>query len=232
MKVRVIPFRRHHRSAGFTLVEMLIGLTLFALLSVLLFGGFHFGLRAWETGGARAAQASEIQLVQEMLRRQIAAAQPPATEATETTEATPATAAAPSAASFSGTARSLTFVARLPGRSGAAGLYRFDIAEAPDGSSGRQLALGWSALGQNQPDTATPVETLLRGIAAISFAYYGRAVPEAPAQWQDRWNESLGLPELVRLSVTFPPGDNRSWPDLFVAPRLRVSGPLEQAGSP
>ena len=46
---------------GFTLVELLVGLSLLGLISLLLFGGLRFGLRTWEAGGTRPkGRAGEV----------------------------------------------------------------------------------------------------------------------------------------------------------------------------
>ena len=47
------------RNAGFTLVELLVAITLLALVSAALFGGLRFGARAWESATSRIARCSK-----------------------------------------------------------------------------------------------------------------------------------------------------------------------------
>src|SRR5579872_2525053 len=63
-------------SSGFTLIELLIAITLFALLSVMLFGGLRFGMRATERGTARMEWSAELAAATNFLRSQLADAQP------------------------------------------------------------------------------------------------------------------------------------------------------------
>jgi general secretion pathway protein J len=60
---------------------------------------------------------------------------------------------------------------------------------------------------------------VLRHVRAVAIAYL-------PAQggWRDGWNNQSALPALIRIRVTFPPGDARVWPELFVAPRISADG--------
>jgi hypothetical protein len=47
-----------------------------------------------------------------------------------------------------------------------------------------------------------------------------RAVASLPPDCLDNWDGLLGLAQLIRVRVSFAPGDRRRWPDLVVAPRL------------
>ena len=203
---------RHHAHPvgpqGFTLVELLVGLTLMALLSVLLFGGLRFGVRAWEAGGERIEQASRVEMVQNLLRRQIS-------QARRLPQAVDAGPVAP----FVGEADSLVFIAPLPVHRGIGGSYLFRLTQREtDGRS--NLALAWHLYrpelltgGLAEPDEQA---TLLEDIVGIELAYYGANDQEQPMQWWDAWDGASGMPQLVRLRVEFPPGDRRRWPDLII----------------
>lgn len=45
---------RPRAEAGFTLIELVLALTILAMMVTILFGGFRVGLRAWQGGEARA----------------------------------------------------------------------------------------------------------------------------------------------------------------------------------
>lgn len=198
--------------AGFTLVELLVGLSLLAMLSTLLFGGFRFGLRAWEVGSARLESGDAVATAQGLLRRQLSEAQPVLTGAPA--EATPVL--------FSGGADGITFVSPLPAHRGIGGFQVFELG-LRERDATNHLMLRWHLY---RADAVAPTfnpkdeSVVLADVAAIAISYYGRPTDGAPRQWLDRWDGRFGLPELVRLRVAFPAGDDRSWPDLVVAPRL------------
>jgi len=61
--------RVRQTQAGFTVVELLVALTLFSLLCTLLFGNVRFGLKAWQHGLAHAERVDHSMIVQNLLRR-------------------------------------------------------------------------------------------------------------------------------------------------------------------
>jgi len=58
-----------NQQAGFTVVELLVALTLFSLLCTLLFGNVRFGLKAWQRGLAHTERVDHSMIVQNLLRR-------------------------------------------------------------------------------------------------------------------------------------------------------------------
>ena len=205
-----------HGARGFTLVELLVGLSLLSLFSLLLFGGFRFGLRAWEVGDDRIAAANEIAMAQHLLRRQFAEAQP--------VTIGPRPEIAPTL--FQGDDASVTFVGPLPAHRGVGGFYVFSVASRED-RSGRQLLLRWR---RYRPDSVAGADfdpkdesVLMNGIDSIAIEYFGQPTATAPARWLQRWDGTLGLPQLLRVRIAFPRGDARRWPEFVVSPRLRIA---------
>jgi general secretion pathway protein J len=210
---------RHRRARGFTLIELLVGLSLMALMSVFLFGGFHFGLRAWEAGGTRIEQMNDADLAQNLLRGLLSQAYLAAIPDPGDPQAPLST--------FRGTAGELVFVAPLPAHRGIEGQYVFGLATEPAGRAAR-LVLKWQLYradgivtgGEALADSAE----ILGNIASIRLAYFGQTTPDTPPQWTGAWDGTLGLPQLIALHVEFPSGDPRIWPDLVVAPKLQSPG--------
>lgn len=193
---------------GFTLIELLVALTLTGLLSVILFGGLRFGVRAWEAGGDHVDRVSRIEVVQSLLRRQLAQTRLPPLEAN-----------ASGAAVFVGEPGRLFFVASLPAHHGIGGSYMFRLGDSEhDGRS--DLTLAWRLYRPELLASDAPVledgTTLLEDITGIELSYFGAPDPERAPQWWAAWDGVNGAPQLVRVRVEFPPGDSRRWPDLIV----------------
>ncbi|MEL6209656.1 MAG: prepilin-type N-terminal cleavage/methylation domain-containing protein, partial [Pseudomonadota bacterium] len=62
--------------AGFTLLELLIAMTLFGLVGIMAAGGVRFGLAAWERGSEHAGAAIETRQALKAVRRLLNAARP------------------------------------------------------------------------------------------------------------------------------------------------------------
>ena len=207
-------------SRGFTLVELLVALTLLGLISVVLLGGLRFGTRAWEAGDARADALGEIDAVQSMLRRQIVQAIVPRLVAPDL-ERDPM---------FVGEEGRLRLVTAVPAHLGVGGLYHVEIKFVEDIGKGR-LELAWHLFRPDQPgaldDAVGDQDTLVAGrrvlledVDAVVFAYYDSGGPQGQGEWADTWDDADGLPDLISLKVRFADESGRLWPELVVRPRL------------
>ena len=67
---------RGRHSRGFTLIELVVALTLLALMSTVLFGALGFAGRSWEGGEAKAEQVGSMRLAEGFLRSQLESAHP------------------------------------------------------------------------------------------------------------------------------------------------------------
>jgi general secretion pathway protein J len=194
-----------HRDAGFTLVEVLVALTLASLLAAGLYQGLRLGNRAWSALSARAAATDEIGVAHRLVRQVIDQAYP-----------LPAPTEQGFQVDFRGEAKGLIFwtpppdIWAYPG-----GLIQARLrVRATEGRRDLVLALSEDL---NDPGRTEEI-SLLRGIADVAVEYYGRA--GAAADWRAIWQHQPQLPQLVRLRVGFPEGDRRTWPDLVVAPKI------------
>jgi len=214
-----ISSNRKRRARGFTLIELLVGLSLMALMAVFLFGGFHFGLRAWEGGGTRLEEMNDAELAQSLLRRLLSQAYLETIPESSDRQGPLST--------FRGRAGDLTFVAPLPAHRGIEGQYMFLLATEPTDRALR-LVLKWQLYRAdglvNQTAALADDAAILENVSSIRLAYFGQTSPTRPPQWNDKWDGALGLPKLIALHVEFPPGDPRIWPDLIVAPKLQGPG--------
>lgn len=200
---------------GFTLVELLVSLTLMALIAVVLSGGLRFGAAVWQAGDAQADRLSEMQAVQGFVRRHLGRAEPLRVSA----------AISKREIYFNGGPDSVRFVAILPAHLGTPGFHQLEIREVR-GGTGQRLMLDMRLLqpGQNgNPFTGEPRErALLEGIRSAEFAYFGTTQKDVPPSWQSQWDSADRLPSLVRLRVQFPKGDRRVWPELIVPTRIET----------
>lgn len=199
---------------GFTLLELLIAMSLLGLIFAALTGGLRFGTTAWQKAADRLSKTEEIQLVHRTLRRQIATALPIPliTEIGEDRDGR----------SFDGRRDRVSFVGPAPAQAMAPGLFQLSLELVPDGGA-QALTLKWNRLGEN-PSNAEKgnVEPILRGIRSIEFSYLARDRNGGPLTWVNEWRETSGPPRLMRISVDFVDHDRTPWPAMIIP--LMVSG--------
>ena len=208
---------RRTAERGFTLLELLVAITLLGLLMAALFGGLRLGARVWESAEARLDASARVQVVQEFLRQRLAAALP--------LEVMMLAEDGRLGFAFRGTAEELRFAGPLPEHLGA-GIYLMQLTLAEGGAEGerRDLVLRWQPLDPAGDSPERPPEpderVLVEGVEALELAYFGALDPREPADWWPEWTEQDAFPGLVRVQLRFAPGDRRHWPELIVQPMV------------
>jgi general secretion pathway protein J len=198
--------------AGFSLLELLIALTLLVALCSVLYSGLRFGTRAWERSETIASATEELVVAQSFLQHALAGSYPLLTVSN----------VAQPKVDFEGTSDGMRFLAPAPAALSAGGMSRFGlIATRHDNQNLLVMTSRFELTWEEASSSATDV-TLLRGFERVQFGYFGSERSMDPPTWRDSWTEHARLPELVSIQVQFPAGDRREWPELVVAPRLTV----------
>lgn len=201
---------------GFTLIELLIAITLLGLLMVMLTGGLRLGTRAWDVGETRLANTARLQATQDFIRRSMTQAHPIRLEDDDEEE---------EALAFMGESETLSFVTLMPPQFAAAGFAWLTFALADNEADGADLVVDWREFDPDADDFAGEAEPrrsiLMPNVAGVAFDYYGDPEEDGDdPQWETQWEPGPRLPDLVRMNVTFPDGDDRVWPDLLIAPLI------------
>jgi general secretion pathway protein J len=207
------------RDSGFTLLELLIAMTVLSVLIALAVGGIRFGARVWERGDDRLRIISELETTQAVVRRSLSQALPfdPIRERRTTGEAN-------QGKPFQGTSRDIRFFATSPARPLLDACYQLSLeARSAGPTSHLVLTIGRAAPGTGRRGGDGRETVLIEGAQDIAFAYFGAEKEDDEVGWTERWLDSQGLPLLVSVRVSFPPGDPRIWPELIVAPRIQLS---------
>lgn len=195
------------RDAGFTLVEMLVALTLLALAAGLMFEGLGSGQRLWAGEAARTARGESVEAAQTALRAHIE-------------QLRPTTRFAGSAiyADIDGSDRRLAFTAPPAAAQRPAAALRYQLTLSEQGD----LMLGSAAQVDAGDGADYTDQVLLRDVGGLDISYYGPDPKGGAPQWRSDWTQRATPPQLVKIKLAFRSGDRRVWPELIVHPAAAV----------
>lgn len=196
---------------GFTLIEVLIAMTLLGVMVVLLFSSLRIAAESWNAGESKMAAVNQKAVAYQFFKRHLTTIRPLPVLNPEP-DANPETAQV-----FQGFARSLTFVAGLPASSARKGLQVFTIALDPDSAMLRVTLVPYR-LTETDQNPVKP-EVLLEHVADFKFAYFGKIEEFAEPQWREEWLVAERLPSLIKVSIALR--DGSYWPDMVFA--LKIS---------
>jgi len=201
--------RDRNTEAGFTLVELLVGVALFSLLAILLVNNVGFGFRAWQRGTVHAAQFERTLVAQDLLRRLIGNLYPMLV-----------TEGGTQYIDFDGGPQSLGFLADAPVVAGSGGRFRYRIFVERQKGGANLIMSATPELARPNDNTLTRRTVLVPDIETAEFSYFGAEVSNRVLQWQDSWIQRIDPPSLVRIRIAFRAADAQPWPDLVIAPRI------------
>lgn len=193
-------------AAGFTLLEVLIAITLLALLMGMAFSALRGAISATRSGERTVNWTNQTRTVQEFLRRQLGHAMVIPFERMEDTGENHV---------FEAGRDELRFVAPLPGHLANGGPHVQWIT-----ISGDQILFDHSQLNgydHSDPKANNPRDpvVLMEGFASAHFEYRGLEETGELGDWSRQWDNVQQLPLMVRLVLEFEE-ENRDWPDLEI----------------
>jgi len=180
--------------AGFTLVEMLIAITIVMLMVPLAVQGVQTGLAAWERLGQHAEQADWLRSARRVVRQQVGEALPLLEDVQGRGRVV----------EFQGRAHTLSFVGRMPRGVRPGGLYRqfLLLAAVDDGKVLVMRLRPFEPANGSTLSVASRELVLMRDVAAFDLAYFGSADGKGRPRWHNEWIDRPVLPQRVRLTIT------------------------------
>ncbi|ASF45191.1 prepilin-type N-terminal cleavage/methylation domain-containing protein [Methylovulum psychrotolerans] len=204
--------KRLKTALGFTLIEVLIAMTLLSIMVVLLFASLKICAQSWEKGESKMADVNEVAVVYHFFQQHLAVAKPLWDDFSIKDQRQLA---------FQGDELSLQFVGEFPASAAKVGdqLYRLQLKEVEDS---KLINVSVTPFLPTADSGELPKEEipLIKHVRNVSFAYFGPDEMGGEGSWQSQWLQRDSQPQLVKISIEL---DNAMyWPDMIV--ELKVAG--------
>ena len=189
------------QATAFTLVEVMVTLTIMGFILLMIFGVFRLGIAAWEKGETNKEEYQRTRIASQLISQQMKSAVPYKIK-TQKAEG--------DYLAFEGKARSLKFVSTLSLKAQKPSGLVYAFYEFREGGKGggrlilyEGRVLNKNFLEENPPeDAAVPI---FEGLADVRFEYYREEDPEKnrTGGWVEEWNakEEKVLPTALRVTL-------------------------------
>lgn len=177
------------RPPGFTLVEVVIALTIAATLLVVMFSGLRVGLAAWQRGDGRAEALQRTRSITQIVTRTLAAAHP---------YQVPATGREPAHLLFEGEPDRVAFVTTAPPFPAAEPIAYTAVTLSHDAGAG--LAIRQKPLPSDKPFERLSPAVVDGTVTAVAFRY----LRDSDRTWTERWDadKEKAFPLAAEVTLT------------------------------
>lgn len=206
---------------GFTLIEILIVMTLLGVMMVLLFGSLKICADSWHKGENKIAQVNKIAVVYNFFQHHLAVAKPLLNDVKQGNVL--------SALAFQGDKQSVQFVSSFPASAGKSGLQLFTIRlDKDDDNKDKQLIkvtiTPFFPKDDEDTDDHKEEAVLLKDVSELSISYFGTDDginnDINNASWHDEWSEKTTQPWLIKITIKLD--DDTYWPEMLIP--LKITG--------
>jgi general secretion pathway protein J len=219
----------HGRTSGFTLVELLLAVTLLSMLMALTYGGLRAATRATDRGQQVLEESGRLRMAHQFVRKQINQAVPLGFSQEE--EQASLVGQPPIMEVFWGSANSIRFVGPMPGYLGFGGPQVQELSIV-SGENGKQLVLTHALVQGFEEDRLNDRDpiVLIDRIDTARFEFLARDEEGEIAGWLSDWEETGILPVAIALEIEFEEDVYADWPLLVAAVKvdsIAVTEPLQ-----
>jgi len=200
-------------SKGFTLIEVIIALTLLSIMVVLLFTSLKICADSWEKGENKINAVNEIAVVYNFFQHHLATAKPLFNT----------TATGEKSFSFQGNSQSMQFVSAFLASAGKLGLQLFSVTllEEDNDQFINVALVPFISLEENKKPSEEV--TLIKHVSEFKLSYFGSEDGMTEGSWNEEWVDKAVLPGLVKINITLANG--YFWPEMIFD--LKVTGASE-----
>jgi len=209
---RLNPVTRAVHLRGFTLIEVLIAMTLLSIMVVLLFSSLKICADSWEKGESKITDVNEVAVVYNFFQRHLSEAKPLWNDLSSEEERT---------FSFQGKAQSLQFISAFPASAGRSGLQLFslDLQEEDNDQVIKVTITPFFPVAEGSEWQKEDV-TLIKHVNDFSLAYFGSDDGVSEGNWEEEWLDKEVLPRLVKINIKLENGI--FWPEMIID--LKITG--------
>ena len=189
-------------TTGFTLLEVIVTLTILGFILLIISGAFRLGLSAWERGESTREESQKVRAISRLVCQQIKSSVPYKIK-TQKAEG--------DYLGFEGKPHSLKFVSALPIKARQPQGFVYAIYEFREGGNegGRLVYYEQRVLNKDffeeKPDEELGV-SLYEGISDVRFEYFRREDPDKnwTEGWVEEWNakDEKELPQALKMTIT------------------------------
>ncbi|MEW6377079.1 MAG: prepilin-type N-terminal cleavage/methylation domain-containing protein [Thermodesulfobacteriota bacterium] len=209
---RRIKFPSFRELSGFTLIEVVVSLTILGFILLVIFGAFRLGISSWDRGELIKEEYQKIRIVSQLITRQVKSIVPYKIRTKK---------AEGDYLAFEGKARSLRFVSALSGKTHTTDGLVYTIYQFKEGdpNGGHLILYEKRVLNRNffeeEPKEGEGIP-LIEGVSKVLFEYYQEEDPSKnqTEAWLEEWSarEKKELPRCLRmeLSLKKPDGNESS----------------------
>lgn len=203
----------NQKTDGFTLLEVMLAMTLLSIMVVLLFSSLKIGAESWEKGESKIAEVNEKAVVYQFFKRHLPSIRPLWNNFSENGRSF----------SFQGGRDEVQFVSVFPASADRKGLQLFVVGfdKAEKGIIKVMLKPFYPAAEDQQWQQEEVI--LLENIEEFELAYLDQEDADSNAVWMDSWLEKGHLPVLIKIKITL--ADHSYWPEMIFALKLAAVKP-------
>ncbi len=198
---------RPKADSGFTLIEVLIAMTLLGVMVVLLFSSMKICADSWQKGEDKITEVNDVAVVYQFFQHHLSTAKPLWDDFSDENKI--------KIFAFQGKSQELQFVSAFPASAKKSGLQLFSLKLINDGTEQIiQVSITPffpSAEGQEWRHEEV---TLLRHVRNFSLSYFGSDDTQVEGFWQEDWLAKGSQPQLVKIKIERDGGS--FWPEMVV----------------